>query len=77
MSLWKMVNYCHIFGCTNRSDGEKHLELYSLPKVTKREQCQKLSEEKEVLVVRQAQPGSTSQKSGKHHFISRYCLWLS
>ncbi|XP_030199426.1 uncharacterized protein LOC115533207 [Gadus morhua] len=43
-----MVNYCRVFGCTNRSDREKHLEYYRLPKVitNQGEQCQKLSEER-------------------------------
>uniref|UniRef100_A0A8C5CM84 THAP-type domain-containing protein n=1 Tax=Gadus morhua TaxID=8049 RepID=A0A8C5CM84_GADMO len=43
-----MVNYCPVFGCTNRSDREKHLEYYRLPKVitNQGEQCQKLSEER-------------------------------
>uniref|UniRef100_A0A667XC08 Uncharacterized protein n=1 Tax=Myripristis murdjan TaxID=586833 RepID=A0A667XC08_9TELE len=29
----KMVNYCRVLGCTNRSDQEKHLEYYRLPKL--------------------------------------------
>ncbi|XP_041843948.1 uncharacterized protein LOC121641751 [Melanotaenia boesemani] len=43
-----MVNYCRVFGCTNRSDRQKHLEFYRLPKVIKNqgEECQKLSEER-------------------------------
>ncbi|KAK0155423.1 hypothetical protein N1851_002225 [Merluccius polli] len=43
-----MVNYWRVFGCTNRSDREKHLEYYRLPKVitNQGEQCQKLSEER-------------------------------
>lgn len=40
MSLWKMMNYSHFFGCTNRSDCENHVELYILPKViTKGKKC--------------------------------------
>lgn len=31
--LLKMVNYCHVLGCPNQSDREKHLEYYRLPKV--------------------------------------------
>lgn len=44
----EMVNYCRVFGCTNQSDHEKHLEFYRLPKVitNQGEQCQKLSEER-------------------------------
>ncbi|KAK0134275.1 hypothetical protein N1851_030155 [Merluccius polli] len=43
-----MVHYCRVFGCTNRSDREKHLEYYRLPKVitNQGEQCQKLSEKR-------------------------------
>ena len=43
-----MVNYCRVYGCTNRSDREKHLEFYRLPKVIKNQgdACQKLSEER-------------------------------
>ncbi|XP_046873681.1 uncharacterized protein LOC124466062 isoform X2 [Hypomesus transpacificus] len=43
-----MVNYCRVAGCTNRTDREKHLEYYRLPKVIKNqgEECQRLSEER-------------------------------
>ncbi|XP_039548095.1 uncharacterized protein LOC120493510 [Pimephales promelas] len=43
-----MVNYCRVSGCTNRTDREKHLNYYRLPKVIKNqgEECQKLSEER-------------------------------
>ncbi|KAI7801427.1 putative lateral signaling target protein 2-like protein [Triplophysa rosa] len=43
-----MVKYCHVLGCTNRSDREKHLEYYRLPKVitNQGEVCKKLSEER-------------------------------
>uniref|UniRef100_A0A8C1JC12 THAP-type domain-containing protein n=1 Tax=Cyprinus carpio TaxID=7962 RepID=A0A8C1JC12_CYPCA len=43
-----MVNYCRVSGCTNRTDREKHLEYYRLPKVIKNqgEECQRLSEER-------------------------------
>ncbi|XP_067226618.1 uncharacterized protein [Chanodichthys erythropterus] len=43
-----MVNYCRVLGCTNRSDREKHLEYYRLPKIltNQGEECKKLSEER-------------------------------
>ena len=43
-----MVNYCRVYGCTNRSDREKNLEYYRLPRVIKnqREACKTLSEER-------------------------------
>ncbi|KAI2668178.1 THAP domain-containing protein 11 [Labeo rohita] len=54
-----MVNYCHVLGCTNRSDREKHLEYYRLPKVitNQEEECKNLSEKQEVFVVSQTEPG--------------------
>ncbi|KAI2650208.1 hypothetical protein H4Q32_000144 [Labeo rohita] len=38
-----MVNYCHVLGCINRSDWEKHLKYYRLPNVitNQGEECRK------------------------------------
>ncbi|XP_074542190.1 uncharacterized protein LOC141802550 [Halichoeres trimaculatus] len=43
-----MVNYCRVLGCTNRSDREKHLKFFRLPKTiaNQGEECKQLSEER-------------------------------
>lgn len=44
----KMVNSCRVHGCHNRSDRERHLKYYCLPKVVKNQgqQTKQLSEER-------------------------------
>ena len=36
-STYKMVNFCAIVGCSNRSDCEKDRSYFSLPKVTQKQ----------------------------------------
>ena len=63
----EMVNYCRVFGCTNRSDRDKHLEFYRLPKNHKSgRRMPQIIRGKEALVVSEAKPGSARQTCGQH-----------
>lgn len=44
----RMVNYCRVLGCHNRSDREKNLHFYRLPKIilNQGEEHKQLSEER-------------------------------
>lgn len=70
---WKMMNYCRLFGCADRSEPEK--QSHRLPIFYKsRRTMPNVIRGKEALVIDKGKPGATRQKSGHPDSFSSFLV---